>query len=462
MQELQDCKNIWYFDSDYEFAMHRFDHQHVVIAAAEIFKCSEAQAERFLQGKPTTLKREMDAEMAERYKSHLSKLGIACHLESLDPEPVLELSLADDEEESSSNESSPLELEPVTHNQEQNEQLTNKPSLSLSDNAQRSSSLPIGTASAADANPANTESTGFQCPKCGTVQQQGAECIQCGVIFSKYQASELNHPDSTKTSSAGNNAQDMDEWDEIALFVGTDIDNYRKKFHELQQNDGKYKLQWHWPAFFIPLPWLIYRKLYIWAGILLIFQTVSPFFLLLPLGVTFGLLGNFLYYKHATRQIGKITSFGEERRDDIHSAGGANTMLVTIGGTILAGIVSGFLFFKFFLPAGIEEALNRSAASRMELEQVKDNPTKVQMLVLRDALLLHKQLRIAMKGEFEMPQNMQEFRMVTQIPSKATMDKWGTEMGFEISGENMIFSSAGEDKIMGTDDDIVLETSEKQ
>ena len=429
-----------------------FERQQVVTAAAKLFKCSESQAEQFLQGKPTSLKREMDAKTAEQYESHLKQLGVACQQKPVNSEPVLELLSSVEESVPSSTSSSPLSLE--SSNNIQNDAPTNMSGLSLSDNYQPTSSLSQENSSAP---PDNTLSSDFQCPKCGTSQKKGEECIQCGIIFSRYQPQSTIEKQAASPSSIDND--DMDEFDEIALFVGSNFEKYRYKFHELSQNDGKYKLQWHWPAFFVPLPWLIYRKLYVFAAVVFILQVVTPSLMSIVISLSMGALANYLYYKHITQRIGKITSSADERRNEIMIEGGNNSMLVTIGATVLLGFLMMFLFYQFFLPPELEEALDKNAQNQQEFINVKDDPTKVKMLMLKNSILLHKKIQMAIKGEFTMPQNMDDFREVTKFPEKSTQDKWGTQMDFELSGDNMIFYSAGKDKTFDTEDDIVFETS---
>jgi len=423
-----------------------FDRGLVVAAVAKLFKCPEPQAERVLQGKTTPLKREMDAQTAGRYQQQLTKSGIACRLEAVAPPPsILELSLEEDPPavtptpEQSGNRAP---VRPVA-----TAETTSAPNWTLvEDEAKKAAEA----AAAAD---------GFHCPKCGTHQDQGVECIKCGIIFAKYQPVEIPVA-ATPVQPEEEEEDAMDEWEEIALFVGTDMEKYRAKFHQLHQNDDRFQLQWHWAAFLAPVPWMIYRKLYFWAAGHLLLTLLLPPLGWLLLSVIPGVLGNYVYYRYIKWRLAKIVSNGEERREEIIAAGGTNSMPVTLGATFAAGIVMSFVYFQFFLPPAMEHAMEQSAANQKELLSVQDNPTKVQMLMLKNTFLIQKSMKVALKEEFTMPQDMDELRQLMALPPKATADKWGTQMQFEVAGDTLVFRSAGGDKVFGTDDDVVLETKE--
>ena len=430
-----------------------FERQKVISAAAKLFKCSEARAERFLQGKTTPLKKQMDADTASRYKEHLTKLGIACEQQAINPEPVLELSLSDDEPlASNTGSSSSLELAANKLSETGAQKQNVISSLSLSDSP---ASSPLSMDSPAST---NTTSSGFQCPKCGTAQPQGDECIKCGIIFSKYQAPTENHSNTSQTQPEAY-TDEMTKWDEIAMFVGPDIENYRMKFRDIYQDEGKYKLQWHWPAFFIPIPWMFYRKMYVVLGLYLVLQLVAPLWTLVILSIALGLTGNYLYYKFVDFKLGKITSSGDERRSDIDYAGGTHGIPITIGASIVISLVTGFLYMQYFLPAEVENVFNRVEANTNEIEQAKSDPTKMKMLMLKNTLMINRDLFVLAGKEFVMPQNMDELRNVIKVREKDTRDKWGTQMEIEVSENTVIFYSAGKDKSFDTDDDIVFKTS---
>ena len=66
----------------------------------------------------------------------------------------------------------------------------------------------------------------------------------------------------------------------------------------------KFSVTWNWPAFLIPPPWLLYRKMYFW-GILSIVLGFIPLVNILA-SIGFGMTGNYIYYKHAKKKINEI------------------------------------------------------------------------------------------------------------------------------------------------------------
>jgi hypothetical protein len=425
-----------------------YDREQVVAQAARLFKCPPAQAERLLQGRPTSLKRQMDEATAGRYRDSLTKSGIACRLEPVNAQPVLETTAAEQRPEPASGGAS-LSLTP-----KEGTENTSPIRLELSDEPQ------VADTPARNKVPASTtaaSASGFQCPKCGTPQERGSECVKCGIIFAKYQPSE------TPVADAAEEAEEstLDEWDELALFVGENMDAYRGKFRQLQQNEGRFQWQWHWAAFAIPVPWLIYRKLYFWAVAYVLISLLVPPIAMLAVAMVPGLLGNYVYYRHARQRIAKMTSSGDERRNEIIQAGGTNSIPVTIGATILAGMVMSVLFYKFLMPFPMHTALQQKAAPTNELQNVGTRPTKLKMQLLMNLLLMQKKTKTAIDGHFDMPQGMTELSQSLGVPPSGTKDMWGTLMEFETSGETIMFRSAGPDKTFGTEDDVTLASDGK-
>lgn len=423
-----------------------FERTQVLAAAAKLFKCPEPQAERFLQGKPTALKREMDAATAERYEQQLNKVGIACRLEAITPaEPVLELSSAAEPSDPAEPVKPSLALTDAPSTQEQ-------PPAALSGLSLESSPE---TVRATSASASAGETAGFRCPKCGTPQEQGEECIKCGIIFSRYQEAA---PTETAAAASADEEAETSDLDELGLFVGENREKYRNKFARLYQNDGQYQTQWHWPAFLVPVPWMIYRKLYPWAAALIVLQMILPPIALAAVGISMGMMGNYLYYRHAMQRIGKITASGTERRDEIVQAGGTNSMLVTIGATFLIGLLTLFVYAQFFMPPEAKQALARHAEDRQEFAQVADSKTKQKMLLLKSLLGMQKAASAMTGKSFEMPRDMEELRKMLGAEPKATEDEWGSQMDLEVEGNSLTFYSPGEDKRFDTSDDVTVKT----
>jgi hypothetical protein len=121
---------------------------------------------------------------------------------------------------------------------------------------------------------------------------------------------------------------------EFVYFIWDNAEKYLPKFRRFNV-DGvdKFVITWHWPAFFFALIWMAYRKMYGWALAAFIFERLfftGYFFLLEPITsfldnflgeavwiitgplmlfgflfplMVFGITANYLYYKHAKRNI---------------------------------------------------------------------------------------------------------------------------------------------------------------
>ncbi|GMR06405.1 MAG: hypothetical protein BMS9Abin25_0998 [Gammaproteobacteria bacterium] len=88
-----------------------------------------------------------------------------------------------------------------------------------------------------------------------------------------------------------------------ALFVGENIDDYLAKFEKFQQGGiPHFVFTWHWPAFFVPFFWAIYRKLWGWS----IIMFISLIFLPLLSNILWGTVANYIYYRHSMLKIKTI------------------------------------------------------------------------------------------------------------------------------------------------------------
>ena len=413
-----------------------FDLTQVVHAAAELFKCNEDRARKFFIGTPTPLKREMDETTAQRYRERLTKAGIDCRIEAIAESSGLSLELEPTE--------TPAKVATVDSAATSATATTNGGTggLELVDSYRKASEQVAQT------------DTQFRCPKCNTPQDKGNECIQCGIIFSKYQPPAVNPEPVEEESETETN----DEWDEIALFVGENMEQYQRKFRTLYNNEGKFALHWHWPAFLIAIPWLIFRKMYLWAVALYLIVLVCPWYLLFIVALLPGFFGNYLYYRHTISKINKITSNGEQRREDIIKAGGTNSIPITIGICFLAGLIMSIVMYELIVAPVMNQTM-KQVSGDMTFIAKNDSPgtkaTKTKMLIMKNALVFQTKV-LAKKADFHMPTDMDELMQQMGNPPKGDQDYWGTSMTFQLDGDTLMFRSAGEDKTFNTQDDIEL------
>lgn len=84
----------------------------------------------------------------------------------------------------------------------------------------------------------------------------------------------------------------------INLFVGPNADKYMSNFRKFGiKGPSSFAPTWHWPAFFVPFFWLLYRKLYLHALGVLVLSFIPGINLLTC--VAMGLAAYYIYFKHA-------------------------------------------------------------------------------------------------------------------------------------------------------------------
>jgi len=177
------------------------------------------------------------------------------------------------------------------------------------------------------------------CSECGKQAEEGSSfCLDCGSKLSNMQSS-------IQTSTITNQEYD--------IFINNNADKYLTKFRKFNINgvDG-FSVTWHWPAFFVPFFWMLYRKLYFWA--LLVFVLSAIPFANLILMIVFGFTGNYIYYKHAQKKLLEINlapSFSDAQKAvNIARQGGTNNVAVILAPILLlavAGILAAIAIPQF-------------------------------------------------------------------------------------------------------------------
>jgi len=188
-----------------------------------------------------------------------------------------------------------------------------------------------------------------------------------------------------KFANAGGHADD-DEL--LAAFIGPkNAHYYSGAFHAFARGEN---VKWNWPAFFVTFPWMLYRKMWLYAlgyiiglhllmQIVFLFGGVSPssqfllsiivFFVVTPLFATR------LYYAHARGKIGSIkmrTSSPEEQQLEVARAGGTSVVGIVVGVLILfvpavGGIIAAIsipAYNDYTVRAQVSEGLNLSGGAK--------------------------------------------------------------------------------------------------
>ena len=109
----------------------------------------------------------------------------------------------------------------------------------------------------------------------------------------------------------------------LALFVAENFDDYLPKFDKFQQGgESHFVFTWHWPAFFVPFFWAIYRKLWGWSAIIFISSIFWPL-----TNILWGATANYLYFRHSERKIKNVRKkFAPDEIDEqLSEAGGTSS-----------------------------------------------------------------------------------------------------------------------------------------
>lgn len=157
------------------------------------------------------------------------------------------------------------------------------------------------------------------CTKCGKAVLGGSFfCNHCGANLSSGKSSIHNPSVSSVLTD-----------DDFATFVGKNSEKYLRKFAKFSIGGiDSFKATWHWPAFFVPFWWMLYRKIYGWA-ILALVTVWIPF-----LPVVWAITANYIYYRQTKKKLLEIKQLHpspETQRAVIAVTGGVEyAVLLTI------------------------------------------------------------------------------------------------------------------------------------
>ena len=170
------------------------------------------------------------------------------------------------------------------------------------------------------------------CPFCRETILDGAvKCKHCGSMLN-LDPTNARNIDSITT-------------DEIRAFVGTNSYYYIQNFSKFTiTGREKFCATWNWSCFGFTFLWMLYRKMY--------FLSVITFVVFCVPGVNFimhivaGIVGNYLYYKHAKEKILEIraTQSSQNHVPVLQEMGGVNRWVITLGiiSIFLAILVAAF------------------------------------------------------------------------------------------------------------------------
>lgn len=152
--------------------------------------------------------------------------------------------------------------------------------------------------------------------------------------------------------------------DELRSFVGPNDDYYLQAWQKVDPGGGLQALRWNWPAFFLNVLWLLYRRMYkyFWMtfaaliaigaveGIVEAILHIPPglhwFDIVINLAVAcfFGAFGTWFYYQHAMWSIGQTKAY-HTSPEAIARAGGVRWLwpLLILGAAVVLGFLAAIL-----------------------------------------------------------------------------------------------------------------------
>lgn len=155
--------------------------------------------------------------------------------------------------------------------------------------------------------------------------------------------------------------------EDVRAFVGPNADYYLQAWSAVDPNGGLQALRWNWPAFFLNVLWLLYRRMYkyFWISLAALFvggmaegaiealMGIPPgpqwFDLVINLGVAcfFGAFGTWFYYRHTAWTIAQ-TKAHHTSAEAIVRAGGVRPLWpwLILGTAVVLGILSAIIFPK--------------------------------------------------------------------------------------------------------------------
>jgi len=125
----------------------------------------------------------------------------------------------------------------------------------------------------------------------------------------------------------------------LAQFVGVNIDEYLPKFDKFQLGEvPHFAFTWHWPAFFVPFFWAVYRKLWGWSVVIFISTALLPL-----TNILWGTVANYIYYRHSLKKIKLLRKRYHSGKIDekLSESGGTSTLALSAALLVILLLING-------------------------------------------------------------------------------------------------------------------------
>lgn len=313
---------------------------------ADLFRISGGDVEKLFCGKTLVVRRNLSEQDALKYQQAFEEAGAICQVIREEPEPSEEETKEEirpfqEEPEPLQEETRPLQEELKQFQEET--QPSQKEVQLLQKELVKSSEQQVF----AEVEEEPAQKPGFPpCPNCGyqavsaddpliTGENGRGKCPACGIIVEEF-LQKAQSPEVPEIQPKQEYDPRQIPREDYKTFIGKNVDKYLSKFDRFGINGtGKFAATWHWPAFFFPFLWMLYRKLYPWAVLVLFLNfvvNVVPFGYLIFM-IILGMTGNYIYYKHAKNKILQIRQTqpsDRERSAQLARAGGVNNIAVVV------------------------------------------------------------------------------------------------------------------------------------
>lgn len=235
----------------------------------------------------------------------------------------------------------------------------------------------------------------ISCPECNAdISEQALQCPQCGFV----QQAQAGAPAQATAAQAASDDELLD-----AAIGPVNKSYYRPKFDRFAGGQGS--VSWNWPAFFITIFWMFYRRMYLYA---LLVWFALPIALVVVSAIIGGVTGdpgayvgtyyllyiivgfiiipmyaNRLYFGHAMKKIARakaIYSDGEDQIREVYRTGGTGgagiIVAVVFGGVMLVGILAAIAipaYQDYTIRAQVSEGLHLSGGAKAAVTEYMHN-----------------------------------------------------------------------------------------